>query len=179
MGDYVAWETLWFLRPPPPPKDPRAIWILEDGYSADGTGPGTTIGYTADRRVALKHWKKIKSNPYSTGRVLEVLPCKEEGTRIAELEAELEQAKEDRDAVSRTADQAIEELARLQEANRWIPVEERMPEPTAGMRKYLLLCEDGEVTIGWPDKSQSDSWGTYDLHARIVGWRPLPEGPGA
>lgn len=64
---------MWFIRPPEEsPCD--AIWLLEGGHSEDGMGQGDPLGYTADREVALKHWKAIRNQPYSKGRVIEVWP---------------------------------------------------------------------------------------------------------
>lgn len=44
-------------------------YLLYDGNSEDGRGPHYYIGRTLDSKVALKHFKIIKKNPYSTGRV--------------------------------------------------------------------------------------------------------------
>lgn len=45
------------------------IYILYGGESADGTGSGYFLKATESKEEALKHYKSIKSNPYSTGEV--------------------------------------------------------------------------------------------------------------
>ena len=45
-------------------------YILYDGNSVDGTGSPDFYKRTTDKQEAKEHWKKCKSNPYSTGRVV-------------------------------------------------------------------------------------------------------------
>jgi hypothetical protein len=45
-------------------------YILYDGESVDGSGPPDYYTRTTDKEVAKEHWKKCKSNPYSTGKVV-------------------------------------------------------------------------------------------------------------
>lgn len=47
-----------------------AWFILYDGSSSDGQGYPRYCGRTTNPKKALNHFKKCKSNPYSTGRVL-------------------------------------------------------------------------------------------------------------
>lgn len=49
-------------------KFPR-WFLLFDGSSADGMGPGQYAGRTDDPDVARAHHEKIRANPYSTGYV--------------------------------------------------------------------------------------------------------------
>lgn len=44
-------------------------FLLYGGSSPDGRGAGRYIGRTTDVKVALKHWREIKKDPYSTGCV--------------------------------------------------------------------------------------------------------------
>jgi hypothetical protein len=47
------------------------IWyILYDGESVDGMGHPKFYKRTIDKQEAKEHWKKCKSNPYSTGKVV-------------------------------------------------------------------------------------------------------------
>jgi hypothetical protein len=47
------------------------VWyLLFDGTSVDGTGPGKYIGRTTDYEEARKHYKKCEHNPYSVGKVV-------------------------------------------------------------------------------------------------------------
>ncbi len=45
-------------------------YLLYGGSSEDGRGPGRYEGRTVDHQEALLHFIKVKSSPYSTGRVL-------------------------------------------------------------------------------------------------------------
>lgn len=70
-----------------------------------------------------------------------------------------------------------EEIAVLQERTRWIPVEERLPEP--GKR---VLATSG-VFVGEAFRAQSGVWariyGAWDdfLEQPVTHWMPLPDGP--
>jgi len=47
------------------------VWyLLYDGQSTDGTGHSKYVGRTKDKVIALLHFKKVKSNVYSTGKVI-------------------------------------------------------------------------------------------------------------
>lgn len=47
------------------------LWyLLFDGSSPDGRGEPKYVGRTTHKALAKKHFKKIDSNPYSTGKVL-------------------------------------------------------------------------------------------------------------
>lgn len=47
-------------------------FLLYNGVSADGRGSGTYAGQTTDAREAMEHWLALRSNPYSTGKVVAV-----------------------------------------------------------------------------------------------------------
>lgn len=59
------------------------------------------------------------------------------------------------------------ENARLREAARWIPVEERLPKDAGD---YLVLCPEFPVCIVWFQR------GTFD-EDDVTHWMPLPETP--
>lgn len=52
-------------------------FLLYDGASMDGYGPGTYIGRTTDPEQALKHFRKIEKNYRSTGGVVIITDDKE------------------------------------------------------------------------------------------------------
>lgn len=45
-------------------------FLLFDGSSPDGRGPGQYIGRTTDVKAATWHFRKVDGDPYSTGYVL-------------------------------------------------------------------------------------------------------------
>jgi len=64
-----------------------------------------------------------------------------------------------------------EEIERLKEQHRWIPVEERLPEESLnsviGWDKYRERCCFVQYYAG--------SWHLGDESVRIIAWMPLPE----
>jgi hypothetical protein len=65
------------------------IFVLYGGQSVDGSGPGTYEGFTLDRAVAIKHFKGVKANPYSTGFVEVLTPTRSyQPFDLSELERE-------------------------------------------------------------------------------------------
>lgn len=64
----------------------KTWFLLYGGQSEDGMGPSEYLGRTTDPDTAQKFYEAIKSNPYSTGRVLIVTDSKVE---MAGLEAEI------------------------------------------------------------------------------------------
>ncbi len=64
-----------------------------------------------------------------------------------------------------------EEIERLKEQHRWIPVEERLPEESlnsvSGWDKYRERCCFVQYYAG--------SWHLGDESVRIIAWMPLPE----
>lgn len=61
------------------------VWfLLEGGSSPDGRGPGRYEGRTTKVVDAVKHYKKVKKNPYSTGRVIVITDTKH--TMIHQIE---------------------------------------------------------------------------------------------
>ena len=75
-------------------------------------------------------------------------------------------------------DALLDEIERLQEANRWIPVSERLPEHPNWV---IVNDEAGNVfpavykkDEGWTD----DLLDTYnEEYPKIISWRPLPQPP--
>jgi hypothetical protein len=48
-----------------------SVWyLLYDGSSEDGRGQSDYVGRTTHKEIARKHHKKVRSNPYSTGKVM-------------------------------------------------------------------------------------------------------------
>jgi hypothetical protein len=47
-------------------------YLLFDGESPDGRGPGTYLKRTTSEKEAVKHKDKCKKNPYSVGYVMEI-----------------------------------------------------------------------------------------------------------
>ena len=58
-----------------------------------------------------------------------------------------------------------QEISRLREAARWIPVSERLPKDAGD---YLVLCPEFPVCIVWFQR------GTFD-EDDVTHWMPLPE----
>ncbi len=59
-----------------PALEDKVWFLLYDGTSVDGTGPGEYVGRTTDVNVAKKHWKKTTESPYCTGKVVIVTDTK-------------------------------------------------------------------------------------------------------
>ena len=77
------------------------------------------------------------------------------------------------------------EVARLQEAARWIPVEERLPEPGVPVLMWLhprhipgQAKEGTYMPVLNPDRSWRSTWdmSTYET-GEITHWRPMPSVP--
>lgn len=58
-------------------KDEGDWYLLYDGSSVDGRGDPTYKGRTKSKKKAIKHFKEVKSSPYSCGRVVIVNDDKE------------------------------------------------------------------------------------------------------
>ena len=79
------------------------------------------------------------------------------------------------------------ELSRLREAERWVPVTERLPEYTAD---YNVACNIGCMLGGYECvrtyrferiKGEKPKWcipNKFDEIVVVTHWRPLPAGPG-
>jgi hypothetical protein len=57
-------------------KDPT-WFLLYEGTSEDGRGPGKYIGRTTDKTVAFNHCKTQEENPYATGGVVAITDTKQ------------------------------------------------------------------------------------------------------
>ena len=73
---------------------------------------------------------------------------------------------------------ALEEIARLREAQRWIPVGERLPELGVWV---IVQCAVGRKSVWRRFESFESSWQnetgvTFSLR-RVTHWMPLPESP--
>jgi hypothetical protein len=76
--------------------------------------------------------------------------------------------------MEREYDKAVADLSRLREAERWIPVGERLPEDAG---EYLILLDDGDVWVGTMGYiGRKLKWMLLDAD-KVTHWRPLPAGP--
>lgn len=65
-----------------------------------------------------------------------------------------------------------EEIAVLQEREKWVPVTERLPDQCMDI---LVSYRDGHILMG---TAMCDDWIEEDLEdGKITHWRPLPDGP--
>ena len=97
------------------------------------------------------------------------------GCRIAREAAELIEKLTDRCA------RYAEEIAVLQEREKWVPVTERLPEvwrndETAELVNYLIYSPDFGVDIG-NYHAKAKKWLCMALPCTVTHWRPLPDGP--
>ena len=67
----------------------------------------------------------------------------------------------------------LEELKARREADRWIPVSERLPDND----DFVLVCDNLEMFVAW--FSEEHGWcsfdGNFDENTPIIAWKPLPE----
>ena len=74
-----------------------------------------------------------------------------------------------------------EEIAVLQEREKWVPVTERLPEvwrndETAELVNYMIYSPDFGVDIG-NYHAKAGKWLCMALPCTVTHWRPLPDGP--
>ena len=101
--------------------------------------------------------------------------CGIHGCRIAREAADLIEKLTDRCA------RYAKEIAVLQEREKWVPVEERLPEvwrndETAELVNYLIYSPDFGVDIG-NYHAKAKKWLCMALPCTVTHWRPLPDGP--
>ena len=101
--------------------------------------------------------------------------CGIHGCRIAREAAELIEKLTDRCA------RYAEEIAVLQEREKWVPVTERLPEvwrndETAELVNYMIYSPDFGVDIG-NYHAKAGKWLCMALPCTVTHWRPLPDGP--
>lgn len=101
--------------------------------------------------------------------------CGNHGCRIVLEAADLIEKLTDRCA------RYAEEIAVLQEQQRWIPVTERLPEvwrndETAELVNYMIYSPDFGVDIG-NYHAKAKKWFCMALPCTVTHWRPLPDGP--
>lgn len=101
--------------------------------------------------------------------------CGIHGCRIAREAAELIEKLTDRCA------RYAEEIAVLQEREKWVPVTERLPEvwrndETAELVNYMIYSPDFGVDIG-NYHAKAEKWLCMALPCTVTHWRPLPDGP--
>ena len=103
--------------------------------------------------------------------------CGIHGCRIAREAAELIEKLTDRCA------RYAEEIAVLQEREKWVPVTERLPEvwrndETSELVNYMIYSPDFGVDIG-NYHANAKKWLCMALPCTVTHWRPLPDGPEA
>ena len=103
--------------------------------------------------------------------------CGIRGCRIAREAADLIEKMTDRCA------RYAEEIAMLQEREKWVPVTERLPEvwrndETAELVNYMIYSPDFGVDIG-NYHAKAKKWFCMALSCTVTHWRPLPDGPEA
>jgi hypothetical protein len=108
--------------------------------------------------------------------------------RIADLEAAIERIADDYNPESGDEGLALEEmrfalkglLSELEAAQRWIPVEERLPDSVEIVIVFVCAGDMQEVHLashtpgGW---NFAQSYGWHEPGATITHWRPLPSLP--
>lgn len=77
----------------------------------------------------------------------------------------------------------LEELKERREADRWIPVSEKLPDEYGN---YLVFTSDNDIDIGTFNPRFDDSWSLCDANGfywarqkgiKITHWKPLPKAP--
>lgn len=101
--------------------------------------------------------------------------CGIHGCRIVRETAELIEKLTDRCA------RYAEEIAVLQEREKWVPVTERLPEvwrndETSELVNYMIYSPDFGVDIG-NYHAKAKKWLCMALPCTVTHWRPLPDGP--
>ena len=101
--------------------------------------------------------------------------CGIHGCRIAREAADLIEKLTDRCA------RYAEEIAVLQEREKWVPVTERLPEvwrndETSELVNYMIYSPDFGVDIG-NYHAKAKKWLCMALPCTVTHWRPLPDGP--
>jgi hypothetical protein len=76
-----------------------------------------------------------------------------------------------------------EEIAVLQEREKWVPVTERLPEvwrndETSELVNYMIYSPDFGVDIG-NYHANAKKWLCMALPCTVTHWRPMPDGPEA
>ena len=93
-------------------------------------------------------------------------------------------AREAADLIEKLTDRCAryaEEIAVLQEREKWVPVTERLPEvwrndETAELVIYMIYSPDFGVDIG-NYHAKAGKWLCMALPCTVTHWRPLPDGP--
>lgn len=101
--------------------------------------------------------------------------CGIHGCQIVQEAAELIEKLTDRCA------RYAEEIAVLQEREKWVPVTERLPEmwrndKTSELVNYMIYSPDFGVDIG-NYHANAKKWLCMALPCIVTHWRPLPDGP--
>lgn len=127
----------------------------------------------------LKHtvlhlpWSEIRKDADEVvDRVVAALEAQQ--ARIAELEAELKEERYRHDRVQDFEVAEAQELAKLREERRWIPVGERLPEDNARVLVWLtdIVGAYTKIDTDRINYNRWVRWGQYVTH-----WMPLPEPP--
>lgn len=103
-----------------------------------------------------------------------------QNTHIAALQQEIEKLRGQNKQLREAAALVVKESAELLE-QRWIPVEERLPEvwrndETAELVNYMIYSPDFGVDIG-NYHAKAKKWLCMALPCTVTHWMPLPEPP--
>jgi len=66
------------------------------------------------------------------------------------------------------------EVAELKERQRWIPVEERLPELDETGYAYVMVCMDDEF-VATTDYTRDEGFSLWVEAGEVIAWMPLPE----
>ena len=62
-------------------------------------------------------------------------------------------------------------LKKAREADRWIPVSEKLPEPLIS----VIATDNNDRFVAWYNEGWKSSDSQFDKHTPIVAWRPIPQ----
>ena len=124
---------------------------------------------SSELNEAISHAKEVASKVRKNGNYLHFRGNERIANECLECAAEHEQLAE-----------WLTELQERREADRWIPVSERLPEYSDN---YLVFVDDGYIDIG-VYHSDKEEWSLCDAHGfywakdkgiGVIAWKPLPE----
>ena len=97
---------------------------------------------------------------------------------IAEIELDFQSARKlGREAYidMQDGEALIARIRELEQAQRWVPVEERLPEPDIVVLGWW--CDQGPLTVFWDGLHWGDAGDNIAIGYSISHWMPLPGSP--